>query len=505
MIARLNSLSELDSGKKKKRGAMEMNKKPAFNPYLPGYEYIPDGEPYVFGDRVYVYGSHDESKGTNFCTGDYVGWSAPVDDLGNWRYEGVIYRKTQDPVNPDGSHAMYAPDVAVGPDGRYYLYYVLDSVGKISVAVCDDPAGKYEFYGMVHYENEDGSEKVFKDNIPFDPGVLVDDDGKMYLYYGFCPDFSIPWVDLNQIKGGMVVELKQDMITVIEPPKAVLPCFTNSHGTGFENHAFLEASSIRKINGMYYLIYSSQQMHELCYATSPYPDKGFVYGGVIISNGDIGYQGRKPEESLGYIGNNHGSLVQINGQWFIFYHRHTQATQFSRQGCAEPVIISKGGSIAQVEMTSCGLNGGPLSAKGTFSSHIACNLIGSNGACSIWRKEGLKISEPYIYEEECGTKEEERNQYIANITNGTKIGFKYFSFDNKLNKIILRLRGKAEGRLRIHLDAFDGILMGEGKISTNNDQWSDTEVPTGAADGTHGIFIVYSGDGYIEFDSFTFE
>ena len=34
-------------------------KKQAFNPYLPSWEYIPDGEPYVFNGRVYVYGSHD--------------------------------------------------------------------------------------------------------------------------------------------------------------------------------------------------------------------------------------------------------------------------------------------------------------------------------------------------------------------------------------------------------------------------------------------------------------
>ena len=38
-------------------------KKQAFNPYLPSWEYIPDGEPYVFGDRVYVYGSHDYFNG----------------------------------------------------------------------------------------------------------------------------------------------------------------------------------------------------------------------------------------------------------------------------------------------------------------------------------------------------------------------------------------------------------------------------------------------------------
>ena len=100
-------------------------KKQAFNPYLPSWEYIPDGEPYVFGDRVYVYGSHDYFNGYVFCMGDYVCWSAPVDDLGNWRYEGVIYPKTADPLNPEGKMCLYAPDVTVGPDGRYYLYYVI--------------------------------------------------------------------------------------------------------------------------------------------------------------------------------------------------------------------------------------------------------------------------------------------------------------------------------------------------------------------------------------------
>lgn len=50
------------------------------NPYLPNWEYIPDGEPRVFGDRVYIYGSHDRAGSQEFC--DYVlkCWSAPVSD-----------------------------------------------------------------------------------------------------------------------------------------------------------------------------------------------------------------------------------------------------------------------------------------------------------------------------------------------------------------------------------------------------------------------------------------
>ena len=106
----------------------------------------------MFDGRVYVYGSHDMFNGYVFCMGDYVCWSAPVDDLSDWRYEGVIYPKTSDPFNKDGRMCLYAPDVTVGPDGRYYLYYVLDKVSVVSVAVCDKPAGRYEFLGYVHYQ-----------------------------------------------------------------------------------------------------------------------------------------------------------------------------------------------------------------------------------------------------------------------------------------------------------------------------------------------------------------
>ncbi|MBR4145167.1 MAG: alpha-N-arabinofuranosidase, partial [Lachnospiraceae bacterium] len=82
-------------------------KKQAFNPYLPSWEYVPDGEPYVFDGRLYVYGSHDQYNGQAFCLGDYVGWSAPVDDLGNWRYEGITYPRMADPAN-DGRMVLYA-------------------------------------------------------------------------------------------------------------------------------------------------------------------------------------------------------------------------------------------------------------------------------------------------------------------------------------------------------------------------------------------------------------
>ena len=99
-------------------------KRQVYNPFLPLWEYIPDGEPHVFGDRVYLYGSHDKEGGETFCMLDYTVWSAPVNDLTDWRCEGVSYRASQDPDYPNRKF-MYAPDVVQGNDGRYYLYYCM--------------------------------------------------------------------------------------------------------------------------------------------------------------------------------------------------------------------------------------------------------------------------------------------------------------------------------------------------------------------------------------------
>ena len=117
------------------------------NPFLPLTEYVPDGEPHVFGDRVYLYGSHDEPSGKRFCTRDYTVWSAPVQDLSRWTCHGVTYRKAQDPRSKPGKEVdFYAPDCTQGPDGRYYLYYFAAGpntkpFGPMSVAVADRPEG----------------------------------------------------------------------------------------------------------------------------------------------------------------------------------------------------------------------------------------------------------------------------------------------------------------------------------------------------------------------------
>ena len=477
----------------------------ALNPYLPGWEYVPDGEPRLFGDRLYIYGSHDAFDGADFCVNDYVCWSAPADNLADWRYEGVIYRKDQDPKNPDGKKRMCAPDVVQGADGRYYLYYEFADLTITSVAVCDEPAGQYAFYGYV--QKKDGTpygSKKGEVNF-FDPGVLVDDDGKVYMYTGFSPTpgFLKTVMGMRGLKidAGYCVELESDMMTMVhDEPRLVIPGPEMAKGTSFAGHGFFEASSPRKIRDTYYMIYSSELSHELCYATSRYPDRDFVYGGTLVSIGDIGYQGRtKPDN---YTGNTHGGMVQVNGQWYIFYHRQTNKQKCCRQGCAERLMILKDGSIPQVEMTSCGLNDGPLMGTGTYEARIACNLYSAQGTFAYLKTREKDKKKLHPYFTQSGTdREDNPDQYIANMKDGATAGFKYFDF-RELKQISISARGTGSGRMEVRT-ASSGAVLTSIAIKPSASWTTFHGAVTGDVSGTQALFFTYKGDEAVDFKEFT--
>lgn len=473
-------------------------KKQALNPYLPSWEYIPDGEPYVFGGRVYVYGSHDKFNGYVFCMNDYVCWSAPVDDLGDWRYEGVIYKKTDDPFNPDGHMCLYAPDITVGPDGRYYLYYVLDKVSVVSVAVCDSPAGKYEFLGYVHYQDGTRLGSREGDQPQFDPGVLTEGD-KTYLYTGFCGAGD------RSRKGAMGTVLGPDMLTIIEEPVFVAPGRFYAEGSGFEKHEFFEAPSIRKHGDTYYFVYSSSPMNELCYATSKNPTSGFKYGGVIVSNCDMHIDSYKPaEKHMNNAGNNHGSIIEINGKWYIFYHRQTNGSWFSRQGCAEQIEIKADGTIPQVEMTSCGLNGGPLAGRGEYPTYIACNLFRIETTeqppadVRRPRMDGGRL--PKITQD--GRDGDEEFGFVTDIGNNCGAGFKYFDCKD-IKKVKIKTRGYNNGAFEVKT-SWDGEALGSIKIYGTN-IWTEFSADIAIPDGVQALYFVYKGSGNATLGSFTLE
>ena len=415
-------------------------KKQAFNPYLPSWEYIPDGEPYVFDGRVYVYGSHDCFRGHAYCLNDYVCWSAPEDDLGNWRYEGVIYKKTQDPLNPDGHMCLYAPDVTVGPDGRYYLYYVLVKVPVVSVAVCDTPAGAYEFYGYVHYQDGVRLGEKEGDEPQFDPGVMTEGD-KTWLYTGFCA------IGDTSRTGPMGTVLGPDMLTILEGPVNIAPSQPYSKGSSFEGH-----------------------------------DK----------------PAGKP---MCYGGNNHGSIVEINGKWYIFYHRHTDGTNFSRQGCIEPITFREDGSIIQAEITSCGANGGPLLGKGEYPAYLACHLFTKEEAFTTGAPgEWMDCRFPKNTQD--GRDGDEETGYIANMRDGAHAGFKYFACEG-ISRVSIRVRGYCKGAFGVKT-AWDGPVLGWIPVGFSN-VWKEYSADIRIPDGVQALYFVYQGEGGASLASFTLE
>lgn len=489
-----------------------MKKAQCYNPFLPLKECVPDGEPHVFGDRVYLFGSHERLRGEKFCCEPYVFYSAPVDDLSRWTAQGSSYSAAQDPHSTPERNCIYAPDVVQGNDGRFYLYYGLDGyAGPLSVAVCDTPDGKYEYLGDV--QNPDGT--PYRRFIPFDPAVM-NDDGTIRLYYGAWFPFEdsrtsengdaldaaqqqIFGKTLEEIKGEpggvggpVTVELADDMLTVISEPKRIMP--SKVKGTAWEEHPFFEGSSIRKTGGLYYFIYSSWNNHELCYATSERPDEGFVFRGTIVSNGDIGLNGRTMEEKLNATGNTHGSIENIGGQWYVFYHRQTHGTDFSRQACAEPIEILPDGSIPQAEITSCGLNGGPLQASGTYPAAICCNLTHGRMPHSGTVKDGnAPVSFPFI-------SSEGDELFVRGIENNTWIGYKYFDFPG-LRSLELTYRGNGAGTLTVSTRP-GGETLAEIKLEPSP-EWKSVRADVPFPAGKTGLFLHYEGEGTVDLLSLT--
>lgn len=392
------------------------------NPYLPLWEYIPDGEPRVFGNRVYVYGSHDRVGHDQFC--DYVlkCWSAPVDDLGHWTDHGVIFR-TRDtfdhPADTDWTkehNELYAPDV-VEKDGKYYLFaYIIGAKG--CVAVSDRPEGPFTLLGRYKYTIPDS---VCVNGWFIDPGVLVDDDGQVYIACGFERSFiaKIDPQDMTHVLDGTYLE-------------HIIPCEVTENG-GFTDpdSRFYEAASLRKIGDTYYFIYSPKRGSRLAYATSDKPMGPYTYRGYIVDNG-VDYP----------AGNNHGSICRIGNQWYIFYHRMTNGSVMSRRACVEKIEILPDGTIPPVEMTSLGFSDA-LNPYEETPAELACVLKG-----------GALIAERTPFE-----------RVITNIQDGCVMGYKYFDFGADYGSKTMQLFADVMGfgcacDVHVRLDAEDGEEIG---------------------------------------------
>lgn len=498
------------------------------NPFLPPWEYIPDAEPYVFEDpdnpgkyRVYIYGSHDMMV-SGYCGWDLVTWSAPVEDLTKWRYDGVIFESIAGGV----ADVLYAPDVEEVVDkitGKktYYLYPNNQSGLRISqVAKSDRPDGPFE---TINWADE--NKIATTGPLAFDPAVLVDDDGRVYGYWG--------------IRGSEGCELDPNMYSLKEGTeivKSVIP-------TGDSEFRFFEASSIRKINDTYVLVYARSGnsgepfgtgFDQLAYAwSSPKSGGGplgpYTWGGILVdSGGEAIPNAEGTSYSAGMASSNtHGGLFEVDGQWYITYHRANNG--FARQTMVEPIQMEYDDETGAVkflpmpgrsqypivedyrrkpaaEMTSMGFFIDGLDPYRKHSATIACFMAG-NFPSSGWgtTRPNIRVA-PRNERGLQGYEKGINSLAIHSIRNNAVIGYKYFNFDGtapdgKTTQLELGLQPLGQdAKIEVYLRGPElantnnlGEKIGEFELTSDMPQnYTTLRIPVPGVDevdGLQGIFF----------------
>lgn len=498
----------------------------AQNPYLPLWEHLPDGEPRVFEDpdnpgkyRAYIIGSHDITYSA-YCGSDIRMWSAPVEDLSQWRDEGPIFTHF---ANGQWD-TMYAPDLVEVKDRKtgkktYYLYPHSRGWGRIAM-VCkgDRPDGPFTPINLT----EDGLKCVPGSLIDFDPSVFIENitdkndpdyekGFRAYVFYGFqhSTAFELDQNTMYSMRPGTKLHdyfiPASERYGVVRDPKGTeYPALYKGQNPGDFN--FFEASSIRQVGNKYVMVFSgysgpdyglSSTNSALRYAFGDSPLGPWRSGGVLVDS-----RGVVPNEDGTHLTttnaqhNTHGSIELINGQWYVFYHRPPRGFGNARQAVVAPVKIewdekkvadggvvkitgydpyaennewvasaSDGMTYTGAEVTSEGFQIYGLPPYKYYSAGYACYLSDNNymqDNHDVWNN----------------------SMDVAGVTNKGVVGFKYFGFEGikKDNKGVKAFEGikKGDGAMfNVNLTpggkgAFKIHVMLDGPYA--NDTWKGKEI-----------------------------
>lgn len=537
----------------------------AGNPYLPLWEHLPDGEPRVFEDpdrpghyRIYIIGSHD-LRYDSYCGPDIRMWSAPVDDLSSWRDEGPIFTYAV-----DGEwDVMYAPDLVEirRKDGRkeYYLYPHSRGAGREAmIARGDRPDGPFTPVNLT----PDGKRTLPGSILGFDPSIYVE-----YVTDPSDPDYEIGFRAYGYwgFQRSMAAQLDQSTMYSVRPGTEVIPYFMPAGlrygelrqpdvpypciwpGEDLGAFNFFEASSIRRIGNKYVTIYSGYSGPDygvgssnsaLRYAYSDSPLGPWKSGGVLVDSRapELNSDGtRIVTTNAGH--NTHGSMEQINGQWYVFYHRPPRGFGFARQAMVAPVKVvsderpvSEGGKVVitgydpfapegrrtvvdsqgheyrGAEVTSEGFHIYGLPPYAYYSAGIACYLSDvrlQQDSWDVW----------------------DNGAPVGGMRNGHIVGYKYFGFgglDAPRNGL-KAFEGTAKGnatrfnlflkpltdeafKVSVWLDGpwdnavWKGTLLGEISVPAGSAQEVtrfslDVSAAVDGLDGKHAVYLVAEGAG----------
>ncbi len=412
----------------------------AQNPIVPPGVYVADPSAHVWKDgRLYVYGSVDESDEY------YCSWRHHVlytSDLKHWGIaENVFASKGENDQVPYSDALLFAPDCQY-KDGTYYLYYCQpDRNGAEGVATSSSPTGPFT-----------GGQKMELNGIEeIDPAVFIDDDGQAYYMWG---QFQ---AKIARLKPNMK-EIDTTSITTI---------LTENE------HNFHEGGYMVKRNGIYYFVYAdmSRSNRPTCigYATSNSPFGPFKYGGVIIDNDDC--------DPASW--NNHGSLVEFNEQWYVFYHRSTHNSRKMRKACIEPIYFNEDGSIDEVEMTTQGA-GPALNASEKIDAERACLLFGN---VRIQQFEAM-------------------NEQLGEIMDSDNVAYKYIDFKDDVSEIMLRVKALEKGgTIMVRLDQPWGPPIAKIPVAgKESSEWEIISQEVEKQEGIHALWLTFYGEDHKMFE-----
>ena len=418
----------------------------AQNPINPAGVYIPDPSAHVWSDgKLYVYGSLDEST-QYYCS--YRHHVLSTTDLIHWEVaENVFSSRGENDQVPYSDALLFAPDAAY-KNGTYYLYYCLpDRTAAEGVATSNSPTGPFINGQKIELA---GIEQI-------DPAVFIDDDGQAYYIWG---QFQ---AKIAKLKPNMT-EIDTSTITIIADEN---------------NHFFHEGGYMVKRNGIYYFVYAdisrANRPTSIGYATSNSPFGPFKYRGVIVDNNHC-----DPS-----TWNNHGSLVEFKGKWYVFYHRSTHNSKMMRKTCAEPITFNHDGTINEVEMTSQGA-GPALSAFEKIEAERACLLFGN-----------VRIQ---LFDQ--------NNEELGEIKPGDNAGYKYINFGNGVEKVEINVKPqKNGGTISIRLNQPWGENIGTIEIPPGQKGWQKISARIEKTAGIHAVWLQFNGNNtdLFSIDWFRFE
>jgi arabinoxylan arabinofuranohydrolase len=425
----------------------------------------------VFNGRVYIYGSHDPDDQSGYDMTDYHVFSSK--DLVNWQDHGVALDSVPDISWTD---RLYAPDCCYSEaNGKYYLYFP-DSGSAIGVAVSDDPGGPFED-ALGRPLIDKGFAGVQDVDWIFDPTCFIDDDGQAYLYFGGGPQDTGP--------NARVVRLGSDMISIADEQATVI-----------DAPDFFEASYMHKYGDKYYFSYSTSFANHAAYIDymiSDNPMTGFEYAGTVMpspagNNGD----------------NNHHSIIEYRGSWYIFYHSRVLANRdgysnYQRSITLDYLTYDSSGNIVQV-----------AAEGGEVAQLESVNAFEQMEAESMADQRGLEVQ----FAEDAG---ERVGVNLTSIDDADWVGYSQVDFRDGATTFHARVASDAGGSIELYLDGCqeftgqEGTRVGGCEVAGTGgwQSWVDVECPLDEpVAAVHDLCLRFSGStqgALLNLDHFNFE